>query len=157
MIDSAAVEQRRRDVAAALGGLVHFTTPQQAHVTLWALGYESSGWPQQTLQLSVGTPWTFASAAYLRVESPDIAGLRGRLAGADLPDEERPAEFVPHVTIGPYRREVPLREVAERLRRFDRLEPIPATATVRVMAVDTRCPQFSLRAPSPPVGSPAPT
>jgi hypothetical protein len=149
MIESDAVERRRRQAADALGDLLHPTTPGQPHVTVWALGFEPARWwrPRRAT-LQVGSAATFSSAAYLSVTSSDIAGCRAELLaggpGGRLAPEGRGEPYVPHVTVGTYRRRVPLAHVRRTLLRLSGSSVQPVPATVRLVAVDTRSPTGAL-------------
>lgn len=139
MIDDPEVEQRRRDVAAALGDLVALSTPDQPHVTLWAAGFD----PPQALPdsgripVKVGGVDLFASAAYLAVTGTGVDRVRSRLI-ADGLAEDRTDDFVAHVTVGAFLREAPMAEVRKRLQFLAEPPPLPVTGHVRHLVVDTR-------------------
>ncbi len=76
-------------------------------------------------RITVGAPHTFPSAPYLPVEDRTNGLVRLRRA---FPGEEPGRagfRFVPHVTVGLYRRRVPVAQVIERMAACPRLTPIP--------------------------------
>lgn len=168
---TAAVQLRRDRVAQSLGDFVRPTTPHQPHVTVQAVGFQQIDWRQRQVRVSVGGADTFTTAAYLRVHSPELVRLRATLpdppepgtaagrqaaggavaghgggTGSATGGEDRgdPSDYVPHVTVGTYERVCALTEIQRRLRSLAHAQPIPVRATVRLMAVDTRCPVGSL-------------
>ncbi len=76
-------------------------------------------------RITVGAPRTFPSAPYLPVE--DHTNSLARLRHAFPGDEPGWAgfRFVPHVTVGLYRRRVPVAQVIERMAACPGLSPIP--------------------------------
>jgi hypothetical protein len=141
MIDDPDVEQRRQAVAAALGDLVVLSCPDQPHVTIWAAGFDSaSDLPDSgRIPVMVGGADLFRSAAYLTVSGTGLDRVRSRLI-ADGLVEDRSEGFLAHVTIGAFQRVVPVSAVRDRLQPFIDLPPIPSTAHIRHMVVDTRSP-----------------
>lgn len=146
MIDDDDVEARRRAASSLLGAqLLRPSTPAQAHVTIWAAGFHPEGSlpASGSLPLVIGGARTFRSAAYLDVSGPGPARIRSRLLSDGL-TEDRSGPFEPHVTVGIYLREVPMPQVYEALAQLRDAPPIPVTAQVRHMVVDTRSPQGRL-------------
>lgn len=149
LIDGPAVERRRRAVAAALSDLVELSTPGQPHVTLWVAGFDAVPTVRQRVELSltIGTPATFASALYLRVTGPAIDEVRSELRSAN-PPEDRAGTFIPHVTVGLYRRSVPLAAVRSRLVALGQEPQLTTTAQIAHRVVDTRTDRLC-RPPAP--------
>lgn len=146
LIDDDEVESRRRDVAAALGSDVLATSaPGQAHVTIWAAGFEplvalpDSG----RISLQVGVPSSFTSAAYLTVTGTGVQRVRSRLT-ADAAPEVRDVAYVPHVTVGTYVKQVPMTQIDDALLPFSDVPPIPVVGHIRHLVVDTRSPVGAL-------------
>lgn len=135
-VDSESVRAAAMLLRHALGDCLLPEYRRQAHVTLRVCGFPA---PKRGLDddytpadfarhvdalaqariepfsMTIGTPRTFPSAAYLSVEDDagGIARIRDALAG------EEPAEpdfaFVPHVTLGLYGRRVPVEQVMRRM------------------------------------------
>lgn len=148
MIDDPEVEQRRRDVAAALGDLVALSAPDQPHVTIWTAGFDHPATLPDSgrIPLTVGGADLFRSAAYLKATGTGLDRVRSRLI-ADGLAENRTEDFVAHVTVGPFLREAPMAEVRERLQSLAPLSPIPVTGHIRHLVVDTRSPVGELAEP----------
>lgn len=149
MIDSPEVEERRRTLCAALGDLVTPSAPGQAHVTIWAAGFEPPGALPSSgrIPLTIGGPDTFVSAAYLTVTGTGVDRVRSRMIADGFP-EDRADPFIPHVTLGTYRREVPLTQVLDALHTLPEAVPLPVMGDIRHLVVDTRSEEGTL-APVP--------
>ena len=149
MIDDDEVESRRHQVVDLLGPeLVSLTAPGQAHVTIWAAGFEppTSLTDSGRIPLQITAPATFTSAAYLHVTGSGVERVRSRLLADGIP-EDRQTPFVPHVTVGTYLNQVPLAQVHEQLRLMAEAPPIPVTGHIRHLVVDTRSPVGALTDP----------
>lgn len=134
-IDCPRVLEYVAQVTDQLADLLH-PTRRQPHLTVFVCGFEqpnrvhdddftadqlarqvaalqSLGSPACSLQL--GGPDSFASAAYLRVGDPEGQLSRWRQALGKGGREVRFAPYVPHVTLGLYRRKVNANELRRRL------------------------------------------
>ena len=147
MIRDERVERRRQHVAEVLGPTLQLTSPGQPHVTVRAIGFEPYDWTPLTVELEVLGPDTFTTAVYLKVKSPEIMRLRKKLdtVSPALPVEDRQTPYIPHVTVGTYLERVSLQEVQQALDESGSMQPIPLTAEVRQVAVDTRSTLGQLR------------
>lgn len=124
-------------VTGQLADLLH-PSRRQPHLTVFVCGFEQPGRVHdddftaaqlarqiaalQDLQpsactLQVGGPDSFSSAAYLRVADPDGQLERWRKALAESCQEVRFGPYVPHVTLGLYRRQLTAAELRLRLQR----------------------------------------
>lgn len=124
-----------------LGDLLH-ATRRQAHLTLFVCGFEQAQavanddfTPEQLRQqiehlgqlrsppcaLEIGPPDSFASAAFLPVV--DHAGnlQRWRTALGQSCREVRQSAYVPHITLGLYKRRIGAAELRERLQQLPAL------------------------------------
>lgn len=139
LIDSPEVEERRRAVCGALGELITPSAPDQPHVTIWAAGFAPpTGLPDSgRIPLTIGSPATFVSAAYLTVTGTGVDRVRSRMIADGFP-EDRTEPFTPHVTVGTYRREVPIDDVLTALRPLTDTAPLPVIGDIRHLVVDTR-------------------
>ncbi|KRE89423.1 hypothetical protein ASG87_03535 [Frateuria sp. Soil773] len=125
-----------REARRQLADLLHPDTERQPHLTVFVCGFEQparvadDNFSPQQLQaqvgllqrmrgpaftLPLGRPDSFASAAFLPVGDPD-----GRLDGwrrmlGEAASEVRQAAYIPHVTLGLYRRKVDADTVRRRL------------------------------------------
>ena len=147
MIRDERVERRREHVAEVLGQALQLTSPGQPHVTVRSIGFEPCKWTPITVELEVLGPDTFTTAAYLKVNSPEITQVRKKLdtVSPALPVEDRQTPYIPHVTVGTYLERVSLHEVQQALDESGSMQPIPLTAEVRQVAVDTRSTLGQLR------------
>ena len=137
------VKQRQLQVARALSDWLILDSDSQPHVTVRTLGFTPVQWRTRDVDLIVGQPETFVSAAYLKVMCPDILQLRGLLETTNfdsqpLPSEDRNEAYVPHITVGTYRRVVPLAKVRARLSCVSAVPDLRVTATIHQIAIDTR-------------------
>lgn len=144
-----------RDIRERLDDMLHPAGRREPHVTLFVCGFEQPRishdddfTPEQlgrqearlasargpACSLPLLPPDSFASAAYLPVGDPGsrLRIWRDRLA-REAP-EIRQAPYVPHVTIGLYRRRVPAGEIRERLAA---LPPPPPVLPVRELCYAT--------------------
>lgn len=157
----------RERVAAVQRTLEPWLDPQpldQLHITICVAGFPAprtrsdSGFPlpdhvdpaalQSTLQrlncapptLDIGGANSFTSAVFLEVQDADatLADLRSRVRGS-LDPETRNAPWLPHVTVGSWRRRVPVRDVLDGLRLHRRWAPIrPTHAVFGLASIDPR-------------------
>ncbi len=130
------VEAARR----RLTDLLHPSQQRQPHLTLAVCGFEQPAQvanddftPLQlrdqieSLQrlrgvacsLSLGAPDSFASAAFISVTDPSGQLTRWRSALEVLAKGLRQANYVPHITLGLYKRKAAAEEVRQRLREID--------------------------------------
>jgi 2'-5' RNA ligase len=133
--DTAPVRERLALVRAHCGDWL-WPTQRLPHVTVWVGGFLcdrpalDDDLPPTALaarqaalreallppfRLEVGGPATFEAAAYLRVADPGGALDRLRALLQDGRGEFRDTPYVPHVTVGLYRRSVPMADVVRRL------------------------------------------
>jgi hypothetical protein len=132
------VEQRRRRIADALGGLVDPGPPGQPHITVWVTGPEPTPvFGRRTVTVTVGGTATFASAAYLSVIGPALEECRQDLA-ARWPPEDRRVPYVHHVAIGTYLRRVPMAEARAALAPWNDLSRLHVRAELRTLVLDPR-------------------
>jgi len=119
-----------------LADLIHPDTQRQPHLTVFVCGFEAATCvanddfsPAQRQRqialltaargractLPLGRADSFASAAFLPVGDPDgrLQGWRDALAGASI--EVRQQDYVPHITLGLYRRRVSAAVIRQRL------------------------------------------
>ncbi len=142
-----------------LGDLLH-ATRRQAHLTLFVCGFEQAHalvnddfTPEQLRQqiehlgqlrspactLEIGPPDSFASAAFLPVV--DHAGhlQRWRSALAQSCWEVRQAAYVPHITLGLYKRRIGAEELRQRLKELPALaDPQLKVEELRYATYDSR-------------------
>ena len=135
-----------------LGDLLH-PTWRQPHLTLFVCGlereqaeFDDDFTPQQLAQqlaavralasepcaLELGSPTSFSSAAYLPVSDPHGQLPRWRDALAGVCSEVRQATYVPHITLGLYRRQVSREVLRERLLQL----PAPPQPQLSVKALE---------------------
>lgn len=123
-----------------LADLLHPSRQRQPHLTLFVCGFEQQprvadddfsptqlhdqieslqGLRGTVCSLSLGAPDSFASAAFIPVMDPSgqLAQWRCALEGATK--EVRQATYVPHITLGLYKRKATAKEVRQRLREID--------------------------------------
>ncbi|MFA5679560.1 MAG: 2'-5' RNA ligase family protein [Pseudomonas sp.] len=122
-------------VASELADLLH-PSRRQPHITLFVCGFEQpcrqynddfttaqlqqqmvalEALEQSPCTLQIGAVDSFASAALLTVADPEGYLARWRQALAAGCSEVRQAAYVPHLTLGLYRRTVPAAELRQRL------------------------------------------
>lgn len=79
--------------------------------------------PPQALSLKIGGLDSFASAAFLEVSDPKqhLPGLRQRLTHGD---DFRDSPYLPHLTVGLYRKRLQAAQVQAKLRSFPSTEPL---------------------------------
>lgn len=79
--------------------------------------------PPHALSLKIGGLDSFASAAFLEVGDPKqhLPGLRQRLAHGD---DFRDSPYLPHLTVGLYRKRLQAAQVQAKLRSFPSTEPL---------------------------------
>ncbi|MEJ6656692.1 MAG: 2'-5' RNA ligase family protein [Pseudomonas sp.] len=125
-------------VTASLADLLH-PTRRQPHITLFVCGFEEQNivhdddFTLSQLQrqltdldrlslppcaLRVGAPDSFSSAAFLTVGDPQGHLPRWREVLAASCTEIRQAVYVPHITLGLYRRAISAEELRQRLQRL---------------------------------------
>jgi 2'-5' RNA ligase len=123
-----------------LADLLHPSQQRQAHLTLFVCGFEQPSRaadddfsPTQlhdqieSLQrlrgagcsLTLGAPDSFASAAFIPVMDPSAQLAKWRCALEVATKEVRQAIYVPHITLGLYKRKAAAEEVRQRLREID--------------------------------------
>lgn len=135
-VDDAAVLDCIADARARLADLLHPCGQRQPHMTLFVCGFpqatrvEDDDFPPGALEqqrdllkrhagsvasLPLAPPDSFASAAFIPVGDPlgRLAGWRTLLSHASA--EIRMAAYVPHITLGLYRRRVSAEVIRERL------------------------------------------
>lgn len=127
-------------VQQQLADLLHPSPQRQPHLTLFVCGFEQSVCvddddfsPQQlssqvdglnqvrgsVCSLSLGRPDSFASAAFIPVDDSDGRLSRWRDALNGVAREIRQATYIPHITLGLYKRRVGADVVRQRLASFD--------------------------------------
>ncbi|MEL6349422.1 MAG: 2'-5' RNA ligase family protein [Myxococcota bacterium] len=143
-VRSAAVQQRARDVIAALGDTIRPTPLDDLHVTLFVAGFPTDH-PQldddvaeATLHeqrralasaqfsgftLTIGSANAFASAPFLEVQG-DIEPIRQVLIAASSQPEIRFSDYRPHLTLGVFQDSGPIWPVQQTLARFRTASPI---------------------------------
>ncbi len=133
------VVRRRQLFADKLADWIQPSAPDQPHVTVWTSGFDAEPvMPDlHMIDIRVGGPATFRSAAYLQVSGPGIARVRQQLAVTNTP-EVREGAYIPHLTVGTFSREVPLSHVRRRLRELPEQEQLTVEAHLSHMVVDTR-------------------
>ena len=120
-----------------LADLLHPDTQRQPHLTVFVCGFEAPACvanddfsPPQlqrqierlarvrgpTCTLPLGQPDSFASAAFLPVGDPDGQLQCWRNTLADVAHEVRQQPYLPHITLGLYRRRVSAEVIRQRLR-----------------------------------------
>lgn len=130
------------ELQSQLADLLHPPGARQAHLTLFVCGFAQPAerfdddFTPQRLQaqikqlrrsagpactLPLGAPDSFASAAFLPVGDPEGRLARWRAILGSASEEIRQADYVPHITLGLYRRQID----AQTLRQ--RLAELPAT------------------------------
>ncbi|PWK87772.1 2'-5' RNA ligase family protein [Fulvimonas soli] len=154
-----------RDARRRLADLLHPCPRRQPHLTLFVCGFESAArvadddfTPAQLRRqidllgrddgaagaLPLGRPDSFASAAFVPVGDPEgrLAGWRARLARAAR--EVRRAPYVPHITLGLYRRRVDAATVRARLAGLE-APPVPLpVGELHYATYEARVPQGAL-------------
>jgi 2'-5' RNA ligase len=135
------IETARRRLA----DLLHPYQQRQPHLTLFVCGFEQQsrvadddfsptqlhdqieslqGLRGAARSLPLGVPDSFASAAFIPVMDPSGQLTRWRCALEVAAKEVRQATYMPHVTLGLYKRKATAEEVLQRLREID----APATS-----------------------------
>ena len=128
------LRQRMERVAAALGGLVQpVTTP---HVTIHVTGLLRPVVDPEPVTVSVGGADSFASAAFLHASGKRLQQLRGEIESGCGPEVDGQRPWVPHVTVGTYRRPATAAQVAERLAPLGGLPPLRLLGRLAVVTVD---------------------
>jgi 2'-5' RNA ligase len=144
-LDCPAVLQRLQSARELLDDWLHPPGERQAHVTLFVCGFantapeldddiapamlEAQRQALETLrlepfELSIGDLGSFASAAFLDVQdNGKLEQLRQVLAR--FTPEVRQAEYVPHLTVGLYRRAVATAIWCQRAARLRNCPPLP--------------------------------
>ena len=126
------IETARRQLA----DLLHPSLQRQPHLTLFVCGFEQpstvadddfspaqlrrqieslQGLRSASCSLLLGAPDSFASAAFVSVMDPAAALNRWRYALELAAKEVRQSTYVPHITLGLYKRKATAQEVRERL------------------------------------------
>ena len=139
LLDYIASVQRR------LADLLHPMAQRQPHLTVFVCGFEQPArildddFSQSQLQahiralhrtcrtsfaLPLAAPDSFASAAFVAVDDPQGRLAAWREALGNTSREIRQAAYVPHITLGLYRRRVPAELVRQRLGRIE-APPVP--------------------------------
>jgi 2'-5' RNA ligase len=134
LLDYIEAAQRR------LANLLHPSQQRQPHLTLFVCGFEQQsrvadddfspaqlhdqieslqGLRGAACALSLGAPDSFASAAFIPVMDPSGQLTQWRFALEAAVNEVRQATYVPHVTLGLYKRKATAEEVRQRLREID--------------------------------------
>ena len=129
-------------LSAQLGDLLH-PSRRQPHITLFVCGFEqpyrrhdddfTAGQLQRQVQalerlkvspcsLQIGAVDSFASAALLTVDDPQGQLARWRSALAAHCTEVRQTAYVPHLTLGLYRRSTSAEELRQRLVTLSQVE-----------------------------------
>lgn len=135
-----------------LADLLH-PSARQPHITLFVCGFEQSQrrldddfTPQQLTQqlaalealaaapctLEIGPPSSFASAAYLPVKDPQGCLNVWRDALGSACTEVRQAAYVPHITLGLYRRKISSEVVHQRLQAL----PVAPVTTLQAETLE---------------------
>ena len=130
------IEAARRRLA----DLLHPPQQRQPHLTLFVCGFEQQlrvadddfsptqlhdqieslqGLRGVAYALSLGAPDSFASAAFIPVMDPSGQLIQWRCALELAAKEIRQATYVPHITLGLYKRKASAEEVRQRLREID--------------------------------------
>jgi 2'-5' RNA ligase len=123
-----------------LADLLHPALQRQPHLTLFVCGFEQptriedddflpaqlhaqieslQGLRSRTCELPLGAPDSFASAAYIAVNDPAGQLSQWRNALGLAANEVRQAPYVPHITLGLYKRKATAAEIRRRLRELD--------------------------------------
>jgi 2'-5' RNA ligase len=134
LLDYIEAAQRR------LADLLHPSQQRQPHLTLFVCGFEQQsrvadddfspaqlhdqieslqGLRGAACALSLGAPDSFASAAFIPVIDPSGQLTQWRCALEVAAKEVRQATYVPHITLGLYKRKASAEEVRQRLREID--------------------------------------
>src|SRR5690606_22906265 len=116
--------------------LLHPPGARQAHLTLFVCGFaqpaerfDDDFTPQRlqaqieqlrrsagpACELPLGAPDSFASAAFLPVGDPEGRLARWRAILGSASEEIRQADYVPHITLGLYRRQIDAQTLRQRL------------------------------------------
>jgi 2'-5' RNA ligase len=132
-----------------LADLLHPSPQRQPHVTLFVCGFEQAEPTADddfsTLQLCnqidsidhvrgaacrlpLGRPDSFSSAAFVPVGDPEGRLHAWRRVLGDVASEVRQASYVPHITLGLYKRKVGAEVVRQRLGELD-APPVGLTVT----------------------------
>jgi 2'-5' RNA ligase len=123
-----------------LADLLHPMLQRQPHLTLFVCGFEQptciedDDFSPEQLQaqiellqglrgvacsLPLGAADSFASAAFIAVSDPTGQLAQWRSALGIAAKEVRQAAYVPHITLGLYKRKAPAEEIRQRLRELD--------------------------------------
>lgn len=147
MIEDAAVLRRHAALSAQLRRWLLPGATRQPHLTLAVAGFldgqqehdddacpnrlqQLGQWlrqsPPRAPRIAVAGLDSFASAAFLRVDDPhdDLGTLHGCLKQAD---DFRQGPYVPHITLGLYRRQLSAGQVQQRIRHYQSLPGLPLT------------------------------
>jgi 2'-5' RNA ligase len=123
-----------------LADLLHPSQQRQPHLTLFVCGFEQpsrvadddfsptqlrdqieslQGLRGAACSLPLGAPDSFASAAFIPVMDPSGQLTQWRCALEVATNEVRQASYVPHITLGLYKRKATAQDVRQRLREID--------------------------------------
>tara|TARA_R110000868_G_scaffold355946_2_gene617528 strand:- start:2797 stop:3435 length:639 start_codon:yes stop_codon:yes gene_type:complete len=129
-----------------LADLLHPQGQRQAHITLFVCGFSSGvqrrdddfsksqlqqqlkalgRQPRHALNVSIGQPDSFASAAFLPVDDPAGQLLAWRECLGEHTDEVRQSPYHAHITLGLYRRSVDAALIRQRLDALSEPGPRP--------------------------------
>ncbi len=136
------VQRRLADVFAGLSPWCHPAAPGQAHVTLVAIGADDRAAQRarrvlgQQCEVTVGGADSFTAAPFLRVDGDALHAMREAVLAAAGTETDAPSPWVPHVTVGTYRRAVTRDDLAARLAPFRDLPELHVRGRTTVMVVD---------------------
>ena len=136
------LQSRLADVFAGLAPWCHPAAPDQPHVTLAAIGSDAGAAQRaqrvlgERCDVTVGGADSFSAAPFLRVSGLSLRPMRQAVLAAAGTEVAAPSQWVPHVTVGTYRRAVPRDALAARLAPFRDLPALHVRGRTRVMVVD---------------------
>ena len=141
-----------------LADLIHSSPRRQPHLTVFVCGFhgedrEDDDFPPQRLarqiallddcagaacSLPLARPDSFASAAFVPVGDPQGRLTEWRRALGEASREIRQSPYVPHITLGLYRRRVGAEVVRQRLSTLAAPPPMLAVRELHYVTYDTR-------------------
>ncbi|WP_267223261.1 2'-5' RNA ligase family protein [Dyella silvae] len=158
-VDDAALLSYIGDVRRQLADLLHPDGQRQPHLTVFVCGFHEpqrvadDDFPPERLQqqlallksgtgapcsLPLASPDSFASAAFIPVGDPQGRLAHWRRLLGQASEEVRPSAYIPHITLGLYRRRVDAQVIRERLGGIDAPAMPMAITQLHYATYDTR-------------------
>jgi hypothetical protein len=158
-IDEEALLSYIEDARRSLADLLHPCSQRQPHLTVFVCGFHErqrvadDDFPPERLQqqrallegrigspcsLPLAAPDSFASAAFIPVGDPEGRLAHWRRLLGQVSAEVRPSVYVPHITLGLYRRRVDAQVIRDRLGAIDAPTMPMSVTQLHYATYDTR-------------------